>query len=132
VRFIIQGCIAKMTSLSYSTNDNKIKFSTSRGSVTVTLVKDDPNDPFGVAEVNIQNGGGSFDFTDFKMGALSRNDLFQFTKGNLQELGVPLHALVKNDLIQLNPYIPQGFPNSEQEKAASKKLQSLIASHLGE
>jgi len=126
LRFIIQGSLAKMTSMIYLSDNNTIKISSSRGSVGVTLVKDDPNNPFGVAEVKIQNGDSVFDFSDFKVGAMALKGQFQFTTSDLQKLGVPLRALDVSDLNRLNPYIPQGFPNSEKEKEAARKLQSLI------
>ena len=45
VRFIIQGSVAIMTNLAYSTYDNKLKISSARGSVEVALTKDDPMIP---------------------------------------------------------------------------------------
>jgi hypothetical protein len=126
LRFIIQGSLAKMTSMAYLSDDNKIKISSSKGSLEVTLAKDDPNDSFGVAEVKIQNGASIFDFSDFKVGAMALRDQFQFTTSDLQRLGVPLRALDVSDLNHLNPYIPQEFPNTEREKEAAKKLQRLI------
>ncbi len=132
LRFIIQGSVAKMTSLAYLSDDKKIKISSSKGSLEVALAKDDPNNSFGVAEVKIQRGDGVFGFSDFKVGAMPLKGLFQFTTTDLQKLGVPLRALDVSDLNRLNPYIPEGFPNTEKEKAAAIKLQSLIASHQGE
>jgi len=128
LRFIIQSSIAKMTSLAYSTNDNKIKITTSRGSLELQLAKADANDSFGVVEVKIQTGDVAFEFMDFKVGSEPPSGLFQFTKTDLEKLGVPLHALAEADLNHLNPYTPQGFPATAAERAVTDKLQELIKS----
>jgi len=132
IKYVLQRSLARMTNASYASDDGIVKMSAGKTSVQIKPSNGSSNDPFGIAQLELKGENSTFYFSDFKIKPSTFKGVPQFSRLNLQELGLPLRELNASELNRLQLLIPDGFPGTQAEEEATRKLQDLITQAQGQ
>jgi hypothetical protein len=128
--FSIKSMWAKKTNVSYLASDETVKILTRKSSLEVRLSQANSQDEFGVKELKLQGSSGSFDFTDFQIGAPAEKGLLQLSERDLEDLNLPLRKLDTGEFGHLGLFVPEGIFDTAVARQTAEKLQSLVSAHL--